>query len=149
MRATAASAKSSTGQTLPDAALVLQPDLVVFIAGGIGAGSGGSGAVLVAAAPGGPAQPVGGRALGAADEGGQEPGGLVAGQRDLAAGRWLVGVLGGGGNGQERGGEHGQGDPAVPGAPPADLVLVQPASPYRPGSPPPPSSAGPRPGSGR
>jgi hypothetical protein len=34
-------------------------------------------------------------------------------------------MLGGGSDGQESG-EHGQGDPAVPGAPTADLVLIQP-----------------------
>ena len=35
-------------------------------------------------------------------------------------------AFGGGGHGQEGVGEHGQGGPAVPGGPAADLVLVQP-----------------------
>ena len=34
-------------------------------------------------------------------------------------------VFGGGGDGEEGGGEHGEGDPPVPGGPAADLVLVQ------------------------
>jgi hypothetical protein len=34
-------------------------------------------------------------------------------------------MLGGSGDGEERGGEHGQGDPPVPGGPEADLVLVE------------------------
>jgi hypothetical protein len=37
----------------------------------------------------------------------------------------VAGVLGGGGDGQERQGEHGQGGPPVPGGPAADLVLIQ------------------------
>ena len=35
-------------------------------------------------------------------------------------------TLGGGGHGQERVGEHGQGGPSVPGGPARDLVLIQP-----------------------
>src|SRR5262249_44827699 len=54
-----------------------------------------------------------------------------AGERDLI-GWWRAGVLGGGGDGQERQGEHGQGGPPVPGAPAADLVLIQPG-PFLPG----------------
>ena len=41
------------------------------------------------------------------------------------AGPGLPASLGGGGDGQEGAGEHGEGDPAVPGGPAADLVLVQ------------------------
>lgn len=59
------------------------------------------------------------------DQGGEQVADFVAGERDLAVGRRSAGALGGGGDGQERGGEHGQGDPAVPGVPAADLMLVQ------------------------
>src|SRR5579863_10353683 len=39
-------------------------------------------------------------------------------------------MLGGGGDGEEGGGEHGQGGPPVPGGPAADLVLIQPGQPF-------------------
>ena len=81
--------------------------------------------MLVASSPVGPAEPVPEVAQWPDDQGGEEVADLVAGQRDLAVGRRAAGVLGGGGDGQERGGEHGQGDPAVPGVPAADLMLVQ------------------------
>ena len=50
---------------------------------------------------------------------------LVAGQRDQFRRIRAAGVLEGGGDGQDRGGEHGEGDPPVPGGPAADLVLIQ------------------------
>jgi hypothetical protein len=59
------------------------------------------------------------------DEGGEQMADFVAGERDLAVGRGAADVFGGGGDGQERGGEHGQGGPAIPGLPAADLVLIQ------------------------
>src|SRR5271170_2638295 len=59
-------------------------------------------------------------------EAGEEVGDLVAGQRDLP-GR-VRGTEGFecGSDGEDGGGEHGEGDPPVPGGPAADLVLVQP-----------------------
>lgn len=50
---------------------------------------------------------------------------LVDGQFEQA--RWGGGqvLLGGGGHGEERVGEQGEGGPLVPGGPAADLVLVQ------------------------
>src|SRR5215216_3429110 len=50
---------------------------------------------------------------------------LVAGQPDQPGRRWVAGPFGQGGHHQEGVGEHGQGGPAVPGAPATDLVLVQ------------------------
>jgi hypothetical protein len=50
---------------------------------------------------------------------------------DFVAGEWYLPVGGGiaggvgGGDGQDGGGEHGQGDPPVPGGPAAGLVLIQ------------------------
>ena len=80
--------------------------------------------MLVAAAPGRPVQAAGGVACWLDGQGGEEAGDLVAGERDLA--RWRAGCsLGCGGQGEEGGGEDGQGGPAVPGGPGADLVLVQ------------------------
>ena len=52
-------------------------------------------------------------------------GDLVAGQRDLVRRPEAAGVLGGRGDGEDRGGEHGEGDPPVPRGPAADLVLIQ------------------------
>jgi hypothetical protein len=92
---------------------------------GLGAGSDwfgrGAGGVFASRTSGAGAR----RRVRAGDERGEQVADLVAGERDLAVGRWSAGVLGGGGDGQERGGEHGQGDPAVPGVPAADLMLVQ------------------------
>jgi hypothetical protein len=56
---------------------------------------------------------------------GEEVGDLVAGQRDQFRRAGVAGVLEGGGDGQDGGGEHGEGDPPVPGGPAADLVLIQ------------------------
>jgi hypothetical protein len=50
---------------------------------------------------------------------------LVAGQRDHAWWRGMPITLGGCGDGQEGVRGHGQGDPAIPGGPAAELVLVQ------------------------
>ena len=64
--------------------------------------------------------------VGDEQQGVEESAKLVDGQRDQP-GRCGLGVaFGGGGHGQEGVGEHGQGGPAVPGGPAADLVLVQP-----------------------
>ena len=50
---------------------------------------------------------------------------LVAGQADQPGRWWVAGPFSAGGHHQEGVGDHGQGGPAVPGAPAADLVLVQ------------------------
>ena len=87
----------------------------------------GFGAVLVASSPRGPVQQVAGAAVWLVGLGGEQPGDLVAGERDLPGWRGPPGVLGGGGDGEEGQRDHGEGDPAVPGGPGADLVLVQPS----------------------
>ena len=51
---------------------------------------------------------------------------FVAGQRDQPVWWRVLGAFGGGQDGEEGVGEHGEGDPAVPGTPAADLVLIQP-----------------------
>jgi len=53
---------------------------------------------------------------------------LVAGHPDQPGWWWVAATLGHGGDHQEGVGDHGEGDPAVPGAPAADLMLVQPTS---------------------
>ncbi len=64
--------------------------------------------------------------MGAEEQGVEELAELVDGQLD-EPGRCRSGVaFDGGGHGQEGVGEHGQGGPAVPGGPAADLVLVEP-----------------------
>jgi hypothetical protein len=78
-----------------------------------------------------------------------------AGQRDEPQRWWMAGVLGDRGHHQERVGQHGQDHPPVPGAPAADLVLVQAAQPlagrerllHPPTSTPPPGPG--RPAAGR
>jgi hypothetical protein len=61
----------------------------------------------------------------AGDQGREQVLDLVAGQRDEPR-RWRpAAAFGHGRHDQEGVGEHGQGDPAVPGAPAAELVLVQ------------------------
>ena len=70
-------------------------------------------------------QPVPGAGGGLDDQGGGQAGDLVAGQRYLARWPGATGVLGGCGDGKECAGEHGQGDPPVPGGPAPDLVFVQ------------------------
>jgi hypothetical protein len=59
------------------------------------------------------------------DQVSEEAGDFVAGQRDLPGWAGVVSAFGCGGDGQEGAGEHGEGDPPVPGGPAADLVLVQ------------------------
>jgi hypothetical protein len=61
-----------------------------------------------------------------AAQGGEQAGDLVAGERDLSWWRGPAGVFGGGGDGEEGQRDHGEGDPAVPGGPGADLVLIEP-----------------------
>jgi hypothetical protein len=51
---------------------------------------------------------------------------LVAGQRDQPGRRLLASAFGNGRHDQEGVGEHGQGDPPIPGAPAAHLMLIQP-----------------------
>jgi hypothetical protein len=82
--------------------------------------------VLVVSPPAGPSQPVQWAVGGLDDQGGEQVGDFVAGQRNLPGGCGAAGPLGGGGDGKERGGQHGEGDPAVPGGPGADLVFVEP-----------------------
>src|SRR5215218_5644491 len=50
---------------------------------------------------------------------------LVARQADQPGWWWVAGAFGNRHHDQEGVGDHGQGGPAVPGAPAADLVLVQ------------------------
>ena len=83
------------------------------------------GSVLVSPAPRRPAQPVPGVVCGSGDQVGEEAGDFVAGQRDLPGWAGGAGPFGGSCDGQEGAGEHGEGDPPVPGGPAADLVLVQ------------------------
>ena len=58
-------------------------------------------------------------------QGVEESAEFVDGQRDQPGRGGSCVAFGGGGHGQEGVGEHGQGGPAVPGGPAADLVLVQ------------------------
>src|SRR6266545_445316 len=112
----------------PPAAGVVMGD-TLLMAGGLASGAvgclplvmAGSGAVLVAAAPGGPAQPV----RQAVFCWGEQAGDLVAGQQNQVWRVWAAGAFEGGGDGEARGGEHGQGDPPVPGGPAADLMFIQ------------------------
>ena len=85
----------------------------------------GAGAGLLSASPQRPAQPVGGVSGGTGEQRGEQVLQLVAGQADQPGGWWVPGVVGQGGDHQEGVGKHGQGHPAVPGAPAADLMLVQ------------------------
>src|SRR5215207_6246262 len=59
------------------------------------------------------------------DHGGEQVLDLVAGHPDQPGWWWVAAALGHGGDHQEGVGDHGEGDPAVPGAPAADLMLVQ------------------------
>jgi len=85
----------------------------------------GFGAVLAPPPAGRPSQPVWDICDRFDDQGAEQGGDLVAGERDLTGGR-RAGVLDGGGDGEESQGEHGQGGPPVPGVPAADLMLIQP-----------------------
>ena len=50
---------------------------------------------------------------------------LVAGQADQPGRWWVPGAVGGREHHEDGVGEHGQGGPAIPGMPAADLMLVQ------------------------
>jgi hypothetical protein len=54
---------------------------------------------------------------------------LVASQPDQPGRWWVAGLFGHGRDYQEGVGQHGQGGPAIPGTPAADLMLVQAAQP--------------------
>jgi hypothetical protein len=69
--------------------------------------------------------PVTGAVHRASDHGREQVSDLVPGERDLVVRDEVAGVLEGGRDGEDSGGEHGQGDPPEPGGPVADLVLVQ------------------------
>ena len=83
----------------------------------------GAGAVLVASAPGGPAQPLVQSPKWTEQQSGEEVADLVAGERDLVGRRDGACPFDGGGDGEEGVGEQGEGGPAVPGGPGTDLRL--------------------------
>lgn len=85
----------------------------------------GLGSGLVAAAPGGPAEPVGCIVHGPDDQRREQSLDLVAGERDQLVRGGMAGVFVGADDGEEGVSEHGQGDPAGPGGEAANLVLVQ------------------------
>jgi hypothetical protein len=62
---------------------------------------------------------------GTGEEGSEQVLDLVAGQPDQPGRWWMAGLFGQGRHHQEGMGKHGQGGPAVPGAPAADLMLVK------------------------
>lgn len=73
----------------------------------------------------GPAEPVGRVVDALGNEGDEQTGDLVAGERDQVVSGGLAGVFVGTDDGEEGVGEHGEGDPARPGRVTANLVLVQ------------------------
>lgn len=80
--------------------------------------------MLAASSLAGQAEPVPEVAQWPDDQGGEQAADLVTDERDLAVGGGPVAcsaaaVM------QERGGEHGQGDPVIPGVRAADLVLIE------------------------
>lgn len=83
------------------------------------------GSGLVAASPGGPAEPVGCIAHGPDDERREQSLDLVAGERNQPVRGGMAGVFVGRDDGEEGVGEHGQSDPARPRGEAADLVFVQ------------------------
>ena len=85
----------------------------------------GAGACLVSASPQRPAQPVGGIGDGLGGQGREQVLELVAGHRDQPRRGGVAGAFGQGRDHQKGVGEHRKGGPAVPGAPAADLMLVQ------------------------
>ena len=85
----------------------------------------GAGAGLLSASPHRPAQAVGGVSSGTGEQRGEQVLQLVAGQADQVGWWRVAGAAGGGQDHKEGVGEHGQRHPAVPGAPAADLMLVQ------------------------
>ena len=82
-------------------------------------------AVLAAPPPGRPPQAVPGVRDWLDDQRAEQRGDLVAGGRDLIVCWWVAIVPGGGDDGEEGQGEHGQGGPPVLGVPAADLVFIQ------------------------
>jgi hypothetical protein len=72
-----------------------------------------------------PAQPVGQMAQRSGGQADEQVAVLVAGERDQLGRWWVADTLDESDDDQEGVGEHGQGHPAVPAAPAADLVLVQ------------------------
>jgi hypothetical protein len=80
----------------------------------------------MSAPPDRPAQAVAEVTSGPRDQCGEQVLELVAGDRDQPGWRRVAGAFGQGGHDQEGVGNHGQGGPPIPGAPAADLVLVQP-----------------------
>src|SRR6266508_446768 len=93
--------------------------------GGLSSVVAGAGACLMSASPDRPVQPVTAIADRLSQQRREQVLDLVAGNPDQPGRYRVAGALGQGGDDQEGVGEHGQGDPAVPGAPAADLVLVQ------------------------
>jgi len=85
----------------------------------------GAGACLMAASPQRPAQPVAAITDRLGEQCAKQVLDLVAGQGNQPGGWWLAGALGQGRDDQEGVGEHRERGPAVPGAPAADLMLVQ------------------------
>ncbi len=85
----------------------------------------GAGAGLLSAPPQRPVHPVGRVSGGTGEQRGEQVLQLVADQVDQPGGWWVAGVVGKGGHDQEGVGKQGKGGPAVPGAPAADLMLVQ------------------------
>jgi hypothetical protein len=79
----------------------------------------------MSSSPSRPAQSVSNVAGRHRDHGGEQVLDLVAGHPDQPGWWWVATALGHGGDHQEGVGDHGEGDPAVPGAPAADLMLVQ------------------------
>lgn len=80
---------------------------------------------LVATSPVGPAEPVGRVVDSLGNEGDEQAGDLVAGERDQLVLGGLAGVFVRADDGEEGVGEHGEGYPARPGRVTADLVFVQ------------------------
>src|SRR5829696_1449155 len=85
----------------------------------------GAGAGLVSASPPRPAQPMAEVVGGTDEQRGDQVLDLVAGQADQPGWWRVLGAVAGRKHHQEGVGNHGQGGPAVPGAPAADLMGVQ------------------------
>lgn len=85
---------------------------------------GGAGAGLMQASPLRPAESMR-KIVDRVDQRGEQVLDLATSQGDQVGWRRLVAAFGGCGDGQESVGEHGGGDPAVPGGPATNLVLVQ------------------------
>ena len=87
-----------------------------------------AGAVLVASAPGGPVPSMGQSPDRRQQDDGEEVADVVAGKRDLVVQRVGACPFGGGGDGEDGAGGQGEGCPAVPGGPAADLCWSSPVS---------------------